>query len=261
MTLPHRLPRERGQAGAGRALPVGAWGRSPHIRKNPGRVGGVPRAARARPRPARSPRPRGRASPRLRSFHAGEWGAQPPAEKKIRGGWVGCRAQRALVRGPRGHPGREGARGPRPAELPPEGVGGAAPHRRRNPGRVGGVPRAARARPRPTRSPRPRGRASPRPAELPRGGVGGAAPRREENPGRRGSRAQRALIRRPRRHPTREGARARACAASTRGSGGRSPPQRRESGAGGWGAARSARSSEPASAPRLRGRASRRRRP
>ena len=89
-----------------------------------------------------------------------------------------------------------------------------------------------------------------------RAGAWGAAPTENAIEGGCGGRASARARPTQSRHPGCEGARALACAARTRGRGGRSPPQRKKSGAGGWGAARSARSSESELAPRPRGRAS-----
>ena len=83
---------------------AGAWGAAPT--ENTIEGGWASRAAaRARPSPSRAPRLRGRASPRLRSVHAGAWGAQPPTEKNNPGRVGGpSGAQRTLLRDPSQQP-------------------------------------------------------------------------------------------------------------------------------------------------------------
>ena len=75
-------------------VPCRGLGRSPDGERNRGRVWG-PRVSARSSDSESAPRLRERTSPRLRSAHAGAWGAQPPTEKTIRGGWVGRAARSA----------------------------------------------------------------------------------------------------------------------------------------------------------------------
>ena len=175
--------REQGPQASAR----GRGGRSPHRGGKVRRAGSGSRAAARSSEAESAPELRGRASLRLRSFHAGAWGAQPPTEKEIRGGWVGRAARSARSAESEFAPMPRGRASPRLRSMHSGAWGAVPPTEKRNPGRVGGAPRAARAHPTPTWSPRPRGRASPR-----EGGPSAARGR-----GRRGSSLRPERCRRP----------------------------------------------------------------